>query len=56
MAASSLQDIPKIKKLAGFKTAFRIRTGSYRIGILYENNIIYFVAFAHRKDIYKQFP
>lgn len=56
MAAESLQEIPKIKKLSGFKTAFRIRTGNYRIGILYQNGVVFFVAFAHRKDIYRQFP
>jgi mRNA interferase RelE/StbE len=56
MAADSLHDIPNLKKLSGFKTAFRIRTGNYRIGILYQNDIAYFAAFAHRKDIYKQFP
>jgi mRNA interferase RelE/StbE len=56
MVANSLHDIPHLKKLSGFKTAFRIRTGNYRIGVLYQNGIIYFVAFAHRKDIYKQFP
>jgi mRNA interferase RelE/StbE len=56
IAANSLHDIPQLKKLSGFKTAFRIRTGNYRIGILYQNGVIYFVAFAHRKDIYKEFP
>ena len=56
MEAKTLGDIPNIKKLTGFKTAFRIRTGNYRIGILYQNNTAYFAAFAHRKDIYKQFP
>ena len=56
MTANSLHDIPKLKKLSGFKTAFRIRTGNYRIGVLYQNGIVYFVAFAHRKDIYKEFP
>ena len=56
IAANTLQDIPGLKKLSSFKTAFRIRTGNYRIGVLYQHGIIYFVAFAHRKDIYKQFP
>ncbi len=56
ISANSLHDIPNLKKLSGFKTAFRIRTGNYRIGVLYQNGIVYFVAFAHRKDIYKQFP
>jgi mRNA interferase RelE/StbE len=56
IAANSLHDIPNLKKLSGFKTAFRIRTGNYRIGILFQDSVVYFVAFAHRKDIYKQFP
>ena len=56
MVANSLHDIPHLKKLSGFKTAFRIRTGNYRIGILFQNGIVYFAAFAHRKEIYKQFP
>ncbi len=29
MAANTLHDIPKLKKLSGFRTAFRIRTGNY---------------------------
>lgn len=56
MVANSLNDIPQLKKLSGFKTAFRIRTGNYRIGILFQNDIVYFAAFAHRKDIYNNFP
>ena len=56
IAANTLQDIPGLKKLSGFETAFRIRTGNYRIGVLYQSGIIYFAAFAHRRDIYKQFP
>lgn len=56
ITANALHDIPHLKKLSGFKTAFRIRTGNYRIGILYQDGTVYFVAFAHRKDIYKQFP
>ena len=56
ITAKALHEIPNLKKLSGFKTAFRIRTGNYRIGVLYQNGIVYFVAFAHRKDIYKQFP
>lgn len=49
-------EIPNLKKLTGYKSAFRIRIGDYRIGVIIENNIVTFVAFAHRKDIYKRFP
>jgi mRNA interferase RelE/StbE len=54
--ASRYTDINNLRKLSGYKSAFRIRIGDYRIGVIIENNIVTFVAFAHRKDIYKRFP
>ena len=54
--AKSVHDIPNLKKLKGHKTAYRIRTGSYRIGVYIENDTVEFAAFAHRKDIYNLFP
>jgi mRNA interferase RelE/StbE len=54
--AQSINDINNLKKISGHKSAYRIRTGNYRIGIMIENNIAIFVAFAHRKEIYRKFP
>ena len=55
--ASVLNEIKNIKKLTGFKTAYRIKVmQDYRMGIIYQNNTIYIVDFSHRKDIYKKFP
>jgi mRNA interferase RelE/StbE len=54
--AVGIYDIPKIKKLKGYKTAYRVRIGDYRVGLLCENNIVVFVAIGHRKNIYKHFP
>lgn len=54
--AMSLSEIQNIKKLKGFPTAYRIRSGDYRIGLFIENNIVKFGRVAHRKDIYKIFP
>ena len=54
--ASSPGEILNLKKLTGYKSAFRIRIGDYRIGVIIENNTVTFVAFAHRKEIYKRFP
>lgn len=54
--ASAIEDIPKIKKLAGYSTYYRIRVGDYRIGLNVIDHIVYFVTFDHRKDIYKYFP
>jgi mRNA interferase RelE/StbE len=52
----SINQIPNMKKLKGFKSAYRIRSGDYRIGIIYQKGTVYFMAFANRKDMYKIFP
>lgn len=54
--ANSINEIPTLKKLTGHKNAFRIRIGDYRIGVIINNDTITFVAFAHRKEIYRKFP
>lgn len=56
ISAKSLNTISSIKKLKGHKSAFRIRTGNYRIGIIFHQQTVYFAAVAHRKEIYKFFP
>jgi mRNA interferase RelE/StbE len=54
--ATSLFEVTNIKRLKGYQTAYRIRSGDYRIGLYIENNIVEFARIAHRKDIYKIFP
>lgn len=56
--AAAPQDIPRLKKLKGFNGGnyYRIKVGSYRIGIAIENETVIFAAFDDRKDIYKYFP
>ena len=53
---SHFSEISGLKKLVGYKNAYRIRIGDYRIGIVLENNIVIFSAFNNRKEIYKYFP
>lgn len=48
--------IKNLKKLSGYDVYYRIRVGDYRIGVKIEKEIVYFVVFEHRKDIYKGFP
>lgn len=55
-AADSINQIRNVKKLVGFKSAYRIRVGQYRIGVFVEKNLVQFARIAHRKDIYKLFP
>lgn len=55
--AGSLQIIPNIKKMQGFRSYYRVRLGNYRLGFeLLENDSVLFILVAHRKDMYKYFP
>jgi mRNA interferase RelE/StbE len=56
--ATTIQDIPHIKKLKGAKKGlyYRIKVDDYRIGMSIENEIATFAVFKNRKDIYKLFP
>ncbi len=55
-SAKTITAISGIKKMKGHSAAYRVRKGDYRIGFFVENETVIFAAFAHRKDIYKQFP
>ncbi len=54
--AKSLQQIPNTKKLTGYKSAYRIKLGAYRIGFMYEINKVKLSRVMHRKEIYRYFP
>jgi mRNA interferase RelE/StbE len=54
--AKGIQEISNIKKLKGSKSAYRIRVGDYRIGILVNENEVEFISCLHRKEVYKFFP
>ncbi len=56
MEATTIRDIPNLKKLKGHASAYRIRLGDYRIGLFIEEKQVLFAAFEHRKDIYQRFP
>jgi mRNA interferase RelE/StbE len=54
--ADNLQQINQLKSLKGEKNYYRIRIGNYRMGIYADQNIVRFVRFLHRREIYKNFP
>jgi len=54
--STSVSEIHNLKKLKGYKSAYRIKIGNYRIGIFIEKDVVEFVRIVHRKDIYKVFP
>ena len=54
--ARTLNEVSNIKKLKGFRSAFRIRLGEYRIGVFIEGQTVEFARILHRKEIYRYFP
>ena len=52
----SIQESGKIEKMSGYKNYFKVRFGSYRIGLKSEDNILVVQIVMHRRDIYKYFP
>lgn len=42
-AASDISEIKNLKKLSGYTDYYRIRLGSYRIGVAIINDVVYFV-------------
>ena len=52
----SIENISSLKKLQGYKTFYRLRLGEYRIGIEVDDDLIIFVRFLHRRDVYRYFP
>jgi mRNA interferase RelE/StbE len=55
-SADTLQQIKNIKKLNGFKYAYRIRIGDLRIGIFVNGNMVEFARVLNRREIYRFFP
>lgn len=54
--AKGLGDIPNLERLKGWSKYYRIRVGDYRVGLAVEGDVVTFVRFLHRKDIYRYFP
>lgn len=55
-SATKLSEIKALKKLTGYKNAYRIKISDYRIGVFIETGTVEFARVVHRKDIYKVFP
>lgn len=53
---NNISEISNIKQLKGLGNHYRIRIGTYRIGLALVEDTLYFVRCLPRKDIYKRFP
>lgn len=54
-SANSISEIRNIKKIQGFRSAYRVRIGDYRLGLFLTGNTIEF-RILNRKEIYRYFP
>ena len=55
-SAADISEINNLSKISGYKNAYRIRKGDYRVGVYITGDTVEFVRVLHRKDIYKKFP
>jgi mRNA interferase RelE/StbE len=53
---SSIAESGKIEKMQGYKGYFKIRFGSYRVGLKSETDEVIVQIVMHRKEIYRFFP
>jgi len=55
--ADSIQEIPHLKKIEGYKSYYRIKIGDHRLGMeAISSKEVILLRFLHRKDIYRYFP
>jgi mRNA interferase RelE/StbE len=54
--ALSVTDVGSIEKMQGYKSFYKTRFGSYRVGMKVEGDTLTFQVVMDRKDIYKFFP
>jgi mRNA interferase RelE/StbE len=55
-AAERPEEIRHLESLSGFAGCYRIRVGSYRIGVVLEGSEVEFVRCLDRRDLYRYFP
>ena len=54
--ANSIYDIGFIEQMKGYRSYYKVRFGSYRIGLKFEGGKAVFERALHRRDIYRYFP
>ena len=54
--ANSIFEIGTAEQMKGYPSYYKVRFGSYRIGLKMQNDIVILEKALHRKDIYRHFP
>ena len=55
-AATSLREITDVKPMTGYPNRYRIRIGTYRIGIELQGDTVEVMRVLHRREFYRYFP
>lgn len=53
---NSISDTGIIEQMKGYRSYYKVRFGSYRIGLKFDNDTVVLERALHRKDIYRYFP
>lgn len=54
--ANSIFEIGSVEKMKGYRSYYKVRFGSYRIGLKLEDDTVILERVLPRKDIYRYFP
>jgi len=54
--AESIHKLGVIEQMKGYPFCFKVRFGSYRLGLKIEGDFVSMEKVLHRKDIYRHFP
>ncbi len=52
----SITETNRIEKMKGYHEYYKVRFGSYRVGLKYMDHLLTIERVLHRKEIYKYFP
>lgn len=55
-AAKSLSELRKIEAMKGYHGFYKVRFGSWRLGLRLEKDILFVERILNRKEIYRVFP
>ena len=55
-SASTLSEVGNVRRVRGWERLYRIRVGSYRIGIEMDGDVVILHRFGHRREFYRDFP
>jgi mRNA interferase RelE/StbE len=55
-ACRTISEVRHLKKIRSKGTYYRIRVGSYRLGLKLDHGVLILLRFMHRQEVYKYFP